>query len=632
MAIDANAMYRAGFGSKSTGRNVQVDERNARNAAITKTAFNILGQAAIGQIKQNYRGLQEYRNASDSQTALLNLQVDKMPVSSGDYYVGENESLKGSILELKSLYDAAARKASFGIGKGRNKGKQDMTRYMKQLSDMNAVLEIYKASRDKSKTMMGVLSGVTNSDGGAKTVSAGSNAVEVGNTTQQATGALGARLRWNIETGEMEVQVGGDWQTDEKTGLNIYKDKAETGTYEEYLERQSPSTDPTNNSIALEGEDGTTEQRTSFYPNQDDPSGGEDIDVAQSVNPPISREEWTKLNQQNRGAVSTILYKNLKFAVEADGMMADTMRGIKGDILKASYKANAVSWERVSEIYYGELQSKIGGYTDDQFKDYYFGGDTFDHSSGRMTESAPAYQRLLAEDENDGYFKDGAFAEGYGPGSADWEGRLLALKGQSFVKGSFYRKEATDTIFNNFKKQYEDNVAAYKEDNPVVNPEDTSRTWNTSYGPLSKVRANLFVDKVKNGAKVIKDLRAHDGKTHTWDLQSDGTYLAIDGDKKFIRTKEEMLIENEMESFYPDVFKGFSASSSESDPVEFNLFDPNAVQVPFARKDPGSSKENPLEYPKGNTNLKSGKWYTTKDGEVKRWIGKRGKGWEKIKK
>ena len=58
-------------------------------------------------------GLQEYRNASDSQTSLLNLQVDKMPASSGDYYVGENESLKGSILELKSLYDAAARKASF---------------------------------------------------------------------------------------------------------------------------------------------------------------------------------------------------------------------------------------------------------------------------------------------------------------------------------------------------------------------------------------------------------------------------------------------------------------------------------------------------------------------------------------
>lgn len=466
MAIDANAMYRAGFGSKSTGRDVALDERNERLSVITNTAFNILGQAAIGQIKQNYRGLQEYRNASDSQTSLLNLQVDKMPASSGDYYIGENESLKGSILELKSLYDAAARKASFGIGKGRNEGKQDMARYMKQLSDMNAVLEIYKTSREKSKAMLGVLSGVTNSDEGVKTISAGSNAFEVDNTTQQSTGALGARLRWNIETGEMEVQVGGEWQTDKKTGLKTYKDKAETGTYEEYLQKQSKPVDPASGSIALENEDGTTEQRTSFYPNPEDPSGGRDIDVAQSVNPPMSREEWTKFNQENRGFISTILYKNLKFAVEADGMMADTMRGIKSDILNASYKANAISWERVSEIYYGELQSKIGGYNDDQFKDYYFGGDTFDHSSGRMSESAPAYQRLLAEDENDGYYKNGEFVEGYGPGEADWEGRLLALKGQSFVKGSFYRKEATDKIFKNFEKQYKENVDAYKTDNP----------------------------------------------------------------------------------------------------------------------------------------------------------------------
>lgn len=480
MAIDANAMYRAGFGSKSTGRDVARDERNERLNAITKTAFNILGQAAIGQIKQNYRGLQEYRNASDSQTSLLNLQVDKMPASSGDYAVSENESLKGSILELKSLYDAAARKASFGIGKGRNKGRQDMARYMKQLSDMNAVLEIYKTSREKSKAMLGVLSGVTNSDEGVKTISSGSNAYETDNTTQQATGALGARLRWNIETGEMEVQVGGEWREDEQ-GRKVYMDKAETGTYEEYLQKQSPSTDPANNSIALENEDGTTEQRTSFYPNPDDPSGGRDIDVAQSVNPPMSREEWTKLNQQNRGAVSTILYKNMKFAVESDGMLADTMRGIKSDILKASYRANAVPWERVAEEYYGELQAKIGDYNDDQFKDYYFGGDTFDHSSGRMSESAPAYQRLLAEDESDGTYKDGKFAEGYGPGSADWEGRLLALKGQSFVKGSFYRKEATDKIFKNFEKQYTDNVAAYKADNPT-DPNDGRDKQSTIVG------------------------------------------------------------------------------------------------------------------------------------------------------
>lgn len=522
MAIDANAMYRAGFGSKSTGRDVARDERNERLNAITKTAFNVLGQAAIGQIKQNYRGLQEYRNASDSQTSLLNLQVDKMPASSGDYYVGENESLKGSILELKSLYDAAARKASFGIGKGRNKGRQDMARYMKQLSDMNAVLEIYKTSREKSKAMLGVLSGVTNSDEGVKTISSGSNAYETDNTTQQATGALGARLRWNIETGEMEVQVGGEWGKDEE-GRNVYKDKAETGTYEEYVADNQEMKNKGFEKFKAENvnSDGMVTKVQSY---EDwEKKQGEDIQ-------PMSREDWTKQNQQNRGAVSTMLYKNLKFAVEADGMMADTMRGIKSDILKASYRANAVSWERVSEIYYGELQSKIGGYNDDQFKDYYFGGDTFDHSSGRMSESAPAYQRLLAEDENDGTYKNGVFAEGYGPGSADWEGRLLALKGQSFVKGSFYRKEATDKIFKNFEKQYKENVAAYKTDNPErtnlpnvkanntwVNGED----YNNAYGPNSPFM--LFVnDETELAENEVIEYEAPSGKRYQ--RRSDGIY------------------------------------------------------------------------------------------------------------
>ena len=58
--------------------------------------------------------------------------------------------------------------------------------------------------------------------------------------------------------------------------------------------------------------------------------------------PPMSREDWTKLNQENRGAVSTILYKNMKFAVEADGKMAGTIRSISSDILKMSYKKDAV--------------------------------------------------------------------------------------------------------------------------------------------------------------------------------------------------------------------------------------------------------------------------------------------------
>ena len=481
MAIDANAMYRAGFGSKSTGKNVRVDEQNARLDAITKTAFNVLGQAAIGQIKQNYKGLQQYRNASDSQTALLNLKVDKMPASSAEYAIEESQSLKGSVVELKSLYDAAARKASFGIGKGRSQGRQDMTRYMKQLIDMNAILEIHKTKREKAQSMTSVAAGGERQEG-AKNMSAGSDVVKVGNSTDLALGGIGARLRWNIETGEMEVQVGGDWRTDKQTGLRTYKDKAETGTYEEYVAQDQE----------MHSE---LDQRYEKYYNEESGTGVSDQNIQsrkewnksqgleEGFDTRLLREEWTKQKQEERGAVSTILYKNMKFAVEADGKMAETVRGINGDIFKMSYKKDAVKWKRVSEKYYGELQAKIGEYTDDEFKDYFFGGDTFDHSTGRMTESAPAYQLLYEEDEKYGLVKDGKWkdSEKHGPGTEDWEGRLLLLKGQSFVKGSFYRKEATDRIFKNLENKYIGNVAAYKIDNPVQEPNDPNSGKYTTF-------------------------------------------------------------------------------------------------------------------------------------------------------
>ena len=509
MAINANAMYQAGFGSKSTGRNVQVDERNARNAAITKVAFDVLGQAAIGQIKQNYRSLQVYRNASDSHTALLNLKVDKMPASSAEYAIEESQSLKGSVLELKSLYDAAARKASFGIGKGRSKGKQDMVRYMKQLTDMNAILEIHKTKREEAQKMMGVGAGTAGGET-ASSMSAGSDVFQEGNTMGLANGGIGARLRWNIETGEMEVQVGGDWQTDEQTGLRTYKDKAETGTYEEYVaENQEMNLKLKQKQLASQPEKpepvmGSRAQvdlaanpiETPYEESEAGKYAKEGLSL--TPNPPMSREDWTKLNQENRGAVSTILYKNMKFAVEADGKMAETIRSINSDILKASYKKDAVPWERVSEQYYGELQAKIGEYTDDEFKDYFFGGDTFDHSSGRMTESAPAYQLLLEEDKARGYVnEDGGYKnpELYGPGTPDWESRLLALKGQSFVKGSFYRKEATDRIFKNFENKYIDNAKAYETDYPeetklanvkINNTIMSGKDYEAAYGSNSK--------------------------------------------------------------------------------------------------------------------------------------------------
>jgi len=571
MAIDANAMYRAGFGSKSTGRNVQVDERNARNAAITKTVFNVIGEAAIGQIKQNYQSLQEYRNASDSQTSLLNLKVDKMPASSDKYSIEESESLKGSVLELKSLYDTAARKASFGIGKGRSKGRQDMFRYMKQLTDMNAVLEIYKTSREKAQSMMDVMTGGSRREG-AKDMSAGNNSMQTGNSAQLANGDLGARLRWNIETGQMEVQVGGGWQTDESTGLRTYKDKAETGTYEEYVAenqemnlklKQKQLTSQPEKSEAVMGSRAQVDLagnpiETPYEESETGKFAKESLNL--TPNPPMSREDWTKQNQENRGAVSNVLYKNIRFAVEADGVLAEAVRGINGDIYKMSYKKDAVKWERVSEQYRGELQAKVNEYTDDQFKDYYFGGDSFDHSTGRMEESAPAYQRLLEEDQNYGLVDgEGNWKEGHGPGSADWEGRLLTLKGQSFVKGSAYRKEATDRIFQNLKKKYTDNVKTYKTDNPeqtelanvkMNNTMMSGEDYNNAYGPNSDFM--LFLNdatELEKGQAVnittpngTKYQRRSDGiyKESSYNEKTGVSTYAIPVDAGYIKRKENI--------------------------------------------------------------------------------------------
>ena len=159
--INADAMYKAGFASRSTGRNPAVEARNA----LIETAYDTIGTMAVGSIKSGFRNLQKFRNQTDSQTALLNLRIDKMPKG--------NEDLKGSIMEIKKRYDKAARKASLGVGKMRSKGRQDMALYMQQLTDMSSELEIFKTSTEASQGMASVLSGVAgeNNQAGNKNLS-----------------------------------------------------------------------------------------------------------------------------------------------------------------------------------------------------------------------------------------------------------------------------------------------------------------------------------------------------------------------------------------------------------------------------------------------------------------------------
>ena len=179
--VDAEAMYKAGFSSKSTGRN----PANEARRAIVNSAYNIVGGMAIGAMQRGFKNLQIFRDKTDSQTALLNLSIDKMPKG--------NEALKDSIKEIKKRYDKAARKAALGIGKMRSKARQDMAYYMQQLTDLNSELEIYKTNVTASQGIASVLSGVAgeNNQAGNKTLNTSSTRIEGNKTLEQANGLMG---------------------------------------------------------------------------------------------------------------------------------------------------------------------------------------------------------------------------------------------------------------------------------------------------------------------------------------------------------------------------------------------------------------------------------------------------------
>ena len=83
--------------------------------------------------------MQHARNTADSATALVDLQIDKMPKEQIAYKEGDM-TLPETVVELRRLYDKAVRKASWGFGKKRAEGRQEAKRYLEQLHNMNKVL------------------------------------------------------------------------------------------------------------------------------------------------------------------------------------------------------------------------------------------------------------------------------------------------------------------------------------------------------------------------------------------------------------------------------------------------------------------------------------------------------------
>ena len=196
-----------------------------------------------------------------------------------------------------------------------------------------------------------------------------------------------------------------------------------------------------------------------------------------------------------------------------------------------------------------------------------------------------------------------------------------------------------DQIFNGVKNRHTTHwEKIYKDKQEVLNRQINaeSNTHDTTYGYISKVRASEFVNKVKNGEKVIKDVRAYDGVTYTWDLQPDGRYMTKVENKttqkieEIFRTKQDMIIQAELDSFYPEQYKEVSQlTANEGMPDENNDGKSDyIVPIPFVdykadyKIGDGSNSKEPIKFEKG-MNLVKGKYYLLESGKILLFDGRR---------
>tara|TARA_R110000823_G_scaffold23084_1_gene69190 strand:+ start:2216 stop:4378 length:2163 start_codon:yes stop_codon:yes gene_type:complete len=455
--INANAMYQAGFASKAEVNTQQeaIKERKREFwGGVAKEAYNILGTAAVGQIQKNYKQYQKMSNAQESNSANVLLEIKKFPK--------DNEALVQDLADLKEKHRAATKTATVGFGKKRSKAKAAALMYLQQLKDFDLWLKGVAENRLEAQGMTSVGAGTTQGSAEQGGMSPGAGVMEEGNTVEFALGGIHQRLRWNSETGQGEVQVGGEWLEDKASGKQKYSDKAETGTYEEYVAEDADMAYQTYKNDNIESPN--SPEYTGEIMTQEEWSKSQGLNTSL-----LSREEWTKQNQESRGLVSRIPYSQMKFAKKEDKIVGNNIILLDAELAKQAMKKGSVDWEYISETQNGKKQfaGTINSYTNAQFKDFFFGGFSFDYANDRMPETAPAYI-LLKEDPAyaDQLNEGGSFKEGFGPGNVDWEGRLLNLKGQSFVKGSLYRQQVIDQQWEKRKEKYEANQKAYRDANP----------------------------------------------------------------------------------------------------------------------------------------------------------------------
>ena len=463
--VDANAMYRAGLARGSEGRNPKVEERLKRQERLVDFAYGVVGTVATEAIRDGFEGLQKFRDIKESQTAAMQLAVDKLP--------RENVQLNNDVRLIYSNFRDAARRSRTTFGKKRAQAKADMHRYMTQMKDFNAFLEANKVGVTEKQGSLNVASGIAGADNQAGNVNLSpallhnqfKNAIELG------TGRASMLLNWDHEEGTMRMQRGGKWIQDENgkdsyVNLGIEENEELLKKYKAYEKdfEQKTKTEGDEVDFTLTGQD--------FL--------DQNITRQQDVPTKLSYQEWAK--NQDIKTLRNPRYNDVKFGRKENKQMVGEWLEAKTLFYNRGYKKNAAPWSDIAQDEKDLFSVKIDRYSDHTFQDFFFGGIGFNHATRRISEDSLAYKLLMSRNTNHDFSSGIGVDDGDNtnnlippgsPGSTresniKWEGALETLKAQSMVPGSIYRQYAKQTLWGELQDRYTKGQASWRTQNPAA--------------------------------------------------------------------------------------------------------------------------------------------------------------------
>ena len=325
--------------------------------------FNTISQAVMQHRAEGFQNLEKLKSNRESITSGIDQRITKISPLLNPVI---NEALTG----FKEQYDKGAKMNSLALTpKKRQEGKDMMKIAMDKMMALSGDLDVLKLQRERARNMSNIMNGESG-DGTTKGMNAGSNSEEFRNTTMLGNDELLKSMTIDKDSGRLMVANRIQEPGDPSEGGFISEDGVPR-----YLDPEQLSVMQKNNTL---------------------PEG---LQYANA-------KDFTQ----------NVLLKDMKFAQEEDPGMEVTQRGF----VKQAIQRGEAGKSFDPQYYQSEIWGAIKDAPDNAFKSYFFGGNTYDFSSGKMPESSPAYNYLTRT------------MPGVQPGSEEWEVAMEQLKFQNF--------------------------------------------------------------------------------------------------------------------------------------------------------------------------------------------------------